>query len=369
MLSCMCNEADHLSFTHTSIHVLHISSHTPEIALSCSSALNCRFVNRNLPLYHTVSAECITVWFGRRTPSRPQGSAAHKSVWIALNIIGMDITKVQHVFITRCWMTARSVITVFHSTLTMVSIWQTFPKHHVPIPRSSTTDLCAGIVFYQHWNKSICQMNSCLVLLESAILHCPRLGDDVKWTESLVSFFPVHFFTPTQLCSSFISTFVLFHGIIFFFSNSIVSFHSSVLGKHYVTVKLCVCMCELPQWRSSVLVNPNTTSEGEALRMWLHERERRASGEETTSEKKKKEGKKKTQNTSPCLGPCRTSGKCKKTLDYLCKCLQRLSLLFSFQTQSVNYGVHRISWCFESHHQNIHCVFGGGERRKAVYNA
>lgn len=54
----------------------------------------------------------------------------------------------------------------------------------------------------------------------------------------------------------------------------------------------CVCMCELPQWRSSVLANLNTTSEGEALRMWLHERERRASGEETTSEKKKKEGKK-----------------------------------------------------------------------------
>lgn len=51
-------------------------------------------------------------------------------------------------------------------------------------------------------------------------------------------------------------------------------------------------MRELPQWRSSVLANPNTTSEGEALRMWLHERERRASGEETTSEKKKRREKK-----------------------------------------------------------------------------
>lgn len=58
-------------------------------------------------------------------------------------------------------------------------------------------------------------------------------------------------------------------------------------------------MCELPQWCSSVLANPNTTSEGEALRMWLHERERRASGEETTSEKKKKGGKKKHHRTPP----------------------------------------------------------------------
>lgn len=98
------------------------------------------------------------------------------------------------------------------------------------------------------------------------------------------------FLTATQLSSYFISAFSL---LLRYFSNSIVSFHSSLLSKHWVTVKLCVYMCELPQWRSSILVNPNTTSEGEALRMWLHERERRASGEETTSEKKKKRKKKK----------------------------------------------------------------------------
>lgn len=101
------------------------------------------------------------------------------------------------------------------------------------------------------------------------------------------------FLTATQLSSYFISAFSL---LLRYFSNSIVSFHSSLLSKHWVTVKLCVYMCELPQWRSSILVNPNTTSEGEALRMWLHERERRASGEETTSEKKKKGRKKNTEH-------------------------------------------------------------------------
>lgn len=165
--------------THTLMYYTHLHTHTWQRQLSVAFLLliaDLLTTTFSTIPYCTGRMHHSVVW--QVDSSRPQSSAAHKSVWIALNITGMDITKVQHVFVTQCWIPARSVVMVFHSARTLVSIWQTLPKHRVPIPRLSPTDLCTWIVFCQHYNKSISQMDTCFIL-ESTRSHFFLLGDDV----------------------------------------------------------------------------------------------------------------------------------------------------------------------------------------------
>lgn len=153
----MCNKADYLFFRCIYTHVVRTSPHTQQRQLSgvllIADLLTTIFTT--IP-YCTGRMHHSVVWL-----SRPQGSAAHKYVWIASNFIGTDITKVQHVFVTQCW----TVACLSSWSFAQLASWIPSGRHFQSIV-SQSQDPRDHILPTLKWK----QMNTCLVLVEITVI-------------------------------------------------------------------------------------------------------------------------------------------------------------------------------------------------------